>query len=337
LVDAKNPTGYAQVVEELVSLDGQPPSFERAYTHGLDLISRREANASKHFYCYDGHGSVRFQTSANGTITRHYTYDAFGIRVDGGGHTAEDQYLYAGEQYDQDLGLYYLRARYYSPNAGRFWTMDTFEGSQGDPLSLHKYVYAADNPVNMVDPSGHKAAFSRADAAAIGREVHRRVGQDFVKSGPPGTRVTAQSVFTALGLPNPPSGGTINGVGRLFPDLVDLKHKEVYEIKPISIGGTATGAVQLGGYVLALNKLDPTGGWGVGIGPEHYNSFQVFMLAKPLAVVTVMPPVFGMIYYEAVTPTRFVGRRATNVATANNARLQQHTGIATLLGLLGGI
>jgi hypothetical protein len=61
------------------------------------------------------------------------------------------------------------------------------------------------------------------------------------------------------------------------------------------------------------------------------------MLAQPLAVVTVMPPVLGMIYYEAATPTQFVGRRAMNVATANSARLQQHMGIATLLGMLGGI
>ena len=148
--------------------------------------------------------------------------------------------------------------------------------------------------------------------------------------------MTGQTVFSLLGLPNPPSGGKINGVGRLFPDLVDLRHKEVYEIKPISLGGTATGAVQLGGYVLALNQLDPTGGWGVAIGPEHYNSFQVFFTARPFAAVTVFPPVFGLIYYEATTPSQFVGKRAMNVATANNARLQQHTGIATLLNLLGG-
>jgi hypothetical protein len=34
-------------------------------------------------------------------------------------------------------------------------TMDTYEGDQNDPLSLHKYLYVADNPVNHIDPSGH--------------------------------------------------------------------------------------------------------------------------------------------------------------------------------------
>jgi hypothetical protein len=50
--------------------------------------------------------------------------------------------------------MYYLRARYYRPELGRFWTMDTHEGNPSDPLSLHKYLYAANNPVNLIDPSG---------------------------------------------------------------------------------------------------------------------------------------------------------------------------------------
>src|SRR5207247_4024034 len=65
-------------------------------------------------------------------------------------------YLFAGEQWDPDLGLYYNRARYMNPNTGRFWTMDENEGNPTDPLSLHKYVYAADNPVNRIDPSGEE-------------------------------------------------------------------------------------------------------------------------------------------------------------------------------------
>src|SRR4029077_4610735 len=44
---------------------------------------------------------------------------------------------------------------YLNPNTGRFWTMDTYEGSAAEPASLHKYVYAADNPINRMDPSGH--------------------------------------------------------------------------------------------------------------------------------------------------------------------------------------
>jgi RHS repeat-associated protein len=63
-------------------------------------------------------------------------------------------YRYSGEQWDPELGMYYLRARYYNPDTDRFWTMDSFEGIGQDPLSLHKYLYAHDDPINNVDPSG---------------------------------------------------------------------------------------------------------------------------------------------------------------------------------------
>jgi hypothetical protein len=37
---------------------------------------------------------------------------------------------------------------------GRFNQVDTFAGSPQDPQSLHKYLYAHDNPINRIDPSG---------------------------------------------------------------------------------------------------------------------------------------------------------------------------------------
>jgi RHS repeat-associated protein len=70
------------------------------------------------------------------------------------GSTANN-YLYCGEQYDPQLKFYYNRARYLNPDTGRFWTMDTFAGNNEDPLSLHKYLYCHDNPVNNTDPSGN--------------------------------------------------------------------------------------------------------------------------------------------------------------------------------------
>ena len=42
-----------------------------------------------------------------------------------------------------------------NPGIGRFMGMDTDEGEADDPLSLHKYVLVADNPVNKIDPSGN--------------------------------------------------------------------------------------------------------------------------------------------------------------------------------------
>jgi RHS repeat-associated protein len=53
-----------------------------------------------------------------------------------------------------DLGLYYLRARYYNPATGRFLSRDPNSGYINKPISLHKYLYAGGDPVNMMDPTG---------------------------------------------------------------------------------------------------------------------------------------------------------------------------------------
>jgi len=60
----------------------------------------------------------------------------------------------SGEQYDSDLSLYYLRARYYNPATGRFLSRDPENGNTIDPSSLHKYLYGGGDPINRIDPSG---------------------------------------------------------------------------------------------------------------------------------------------------------------------------------------
>jgi RHS repeat-associated protein len=51
--------------------------------------------------------------------------------------------------------LVYLRARYYAPEMGRFFTKDTWSGQAKIPLSLNRWMYVKGNPVNNTDPSGH--------------------------------------------------------------------------------------------------------------------------------------------------------------------------------------
>src|SRR5208282_1784213 len=146
LVDDLNPTGYAQVVEEVTA-----GAVTRQYTYGLQRISQTQqiANAwTPAFYGYDGGGTVRLLTDATGTVTDTYDYDAWGNTVNTTGSTP-NVYLYRGEQYDADLGLYYLRARYFNPLRGRFLTRDpkehkpiTSKKRPIDPTKFHKYLYA---------------------------------------------------------------------------------------------------------------------------------------------------------------------------------------------------
>jgi RHS repeat-associated protein len=152
--DDVNPTGLPQVMEEIAG-----SAVQRVYAYGLQRISEDQVvnNAwTVSFYGYDGAGSVRQLTNTAGTVTGTYEYDAFGNSVSTSGSTPNN-YLYRGEQFDPDLGLYYLRARYYNPITGRFMSRDSEEGKPSDPKSLHKYLYADGDPVNLSDPSGRDA------------------------------------------------------------------------------------------------------------------------------------------------------------------------------------
>jgi len=151
--DDVNPTGYPQVMDETVS-----GSVERTYTYGLQRISQDQVISSAwtpSFYGYDGAGTVRQLTNSAGTITDTYDYDAFGNEVNHTGSTPNN-YLYRAEQYDSDLGLYYLRARYYNPLTGRFLSRDPEDGQAKDSASLHKYLYADGDPINGIDPMGRE-------------------------------------------------------------------------------------------------------------------------------------------------------------------------------------
>ena len=133
--------------------------MQRTYTYGLQRVNQNQIVGSAwtpKFYGYDGDdggSSVRTLTDSTGTVTDTYDYDAWGNAVNTTGSTP-NVYLYRGEQYDADLGLYYLRARYFNPVTGRFLTPDPFPGDVSDPATLHRYLYAVDNPINRFDPTG---------------------------------------------------------------------------------------------------------------------------------------------------------------------------------------
>ncbi len=138
-----------QVVAE-TDQNGKETAF---YTRSDELLSM-ERNGSVWYYIYDGHGNTRLLTNAAGTVTDRYAYDACGNLLRKEGET-ENDFLYTGEQYNANTGLYYLRARYMDPSTGTFISMDSYQGSLYDPVSLHKYLYANANPVKYMDPTGY--------------------------------------------------------------------------------------------------------------------------------------------------------------------------------------
>jgi RHS repeat-associated protein len=125
-------------------------SDETRYLYGLDLLGHLGDNGVR-YYGYDAL-SVRLHLNNAGELAADYRYGPFG-EVLGEGPAG---YGFSGERYDAAPELVYLRARYYQPETGRFLSRDSWPGDYATPGSLHRFGYVGANPVNWVDPSGHR-------------------------------------------------------------------------------------------------------------------------------------------------------------------------------------
>ena len=94
----------------------------------------------------DAHGNTDAEYSGETTVKK-YAYDAYGNAINDNGDD-DNPYRYCGESYDEETGLYYLRARYYDTTIGRFMSEDPAQDG------LNWYNYCGNNPVQCVDPSG---------------------------------------------------------------------------------------------------------------------------------------------------------------------------------------
>ena len=107
------------------------------------------------FYRYDVRGSVTTIVDGTGAVVKSYDYDEFGVTTSTG-DTFHNEITFTGSVADAS-GLLYMNARYYNPQTARFLSQDSYTGSASTPWTQHLYAYCNNNPVNMVDPTGHWA------------------------------------------------------------------------------------------------------------------------------------------------------------------------------------
>ncbi len=127
---------------------------EIKYVRGINYIARIDDTGKLSYYLYNGHGDVVQTINENGQTENQYDYDIFGnptLTIE----EYENNIRYAGEFYDAETGLYYLRARYYDPYIGRFISEDSYWGEDINPLSLNLYTYCYNDPIKYIDPTGH--------------------------------------------------------------------------------------------------------------------------------------------------------------------------------------
>ena len=68
----------------------------------------------------------------------------------------------------EELDSYHFGAREYKASLGVFLTRDPFRGLYGDPLTLHRYLYSLNDPINRLDPTGEVSALGITISATFG-------------------------------------------------------------------------------------------------------------------------------------------------------------------------
>ncbi|MBX7237433.1 MAG: right-handed parallel beta-helix repeat-containing protein [Caldilineales bacterium] len=235
---------------------------------GLDHLIAMNRGGATYYYRYDREGNVTGLTNGAGVLVASYRYDPWGnlIATGGSNPALTNPFRFAGREWDADSGLYYLRARYYDPDLGRFISRDPLHLTM--PGANH-YLYAGNNPANTGDPMGLDATNRRWWQTLGGIAVGVGAGIAFIATAPVSGPLALAAGATVVG--GLAGGSAAAGSEIVFADKCDrdLWAAFVAGGKGGLVGGAASPyVIYVGGQVAGSvsSWASTVGGTGSGLG-----------------------------------------------------------------------
>lgn len=207
---AMDPDGLTDVFGEY-----QGAATVANYAHGLGLAARATAGGAQ-FYHFDAVGNTSQLTGAGGTSVATYDYLPFGeIAAQTGGVAQPFTFGGLNGVQDDEGALYYMRARTFDAELGRFTTRDPIGFSGGD---VNWYRFAGNDPVSGSDPGGLQGEVFGGNSIGINlptrpgaKTVVQGLGKTVTGLGKTGLSAAAKATFPLgkLVINNAPTVGTV--------------------------------------------------------------------------------------------------------------------------------
>jgi RHS repeat-associated protein len=169
---------------------------------GNQRIASLDSVGNWAFYLPDHLGSTDVVTNLSGEVIERTSYSPYGSIFSDSG-SVKVPFKFTGQKQDLDNELVLFPARTYEPKFGRFMQPDSIVQALSDPQTFNRYSYVRNNPVNLVDPTGHKFKWKKWFGVVMGVIATIATGG----LGAPAfvTAITAAFVSTT-------SGALVNGV-----------------------------------------------------------------------------------------------------------------------------
>ena len=157
--------GNRIIREEILDKNGARKHLLWYNYDGNGQLASVEYDGAKYLYKVNQMGDVLGLYNTAGALVVKYRYDAWGklleIKNNNGLAITDPEnvglrnpFRYRGYYYDADTGFYYLNARYYDPETGRFINADGYASTGQGFVGSNMFAYCNNNPVMHIDPDG---------------------------------------------------------------------------------------------------------------------------------------------------------------------------------------
>jgi len=155
-IDSEGVCNYVYDLTDLALVKCKANSTGKYYVTGLGIDDwlYTVTNKKATYFQKDGLSSIIGLTDSTGQVEQEIRYDGFG-NLQADATELKESISFTGRELDKDTGLYFYRSRFYDSKCGVFLNKDVYQGEYDNPLSMHRFCYVGNNPVNFVDAFGY--------------------------------------------------------------------------------------------------------------------------------------------------------------------------------------